>query len=148
LTFPLPTGSGAQGISNGPDGQLWFAETSVDKIGAMAPADFSVEFPANSCNQSLCPPFVEGLSNTSLVAVIRNGHDTTTQAFNAVIDWGDGTPSSTGVVMGGPTIFTVAGSHLYAEFGQYNANIRVTRDASVTAVLHNTLTVQDARDSG
>ena len=39
-TFPLPSGVGpAQGITLGPDGNLWFAVTNSDQIGTLDPSD-------------------------------------------------------------------------------------------------------------
>lgn len=45
--------------------------------------------------------------------------------FTTTIDWGDGSPSSTGTVTGSGT-FTVAGSHTYAAAGAYPVSIKVT----------------------
>jgi len=45
--FPLPGpgfGSGASGITAGPDGNLWFAETTIGKIGRITPDGAITEF--------------------------------------------------------------------------------------------------------
>lgn len=144
LDFPLTPGSGAQGITGGPDGQLWFAENSVDKIGAMAPPDFSLDQPTYVCNPQSCPPFVEGLPNTSLVAAIRTAQHSSASDFAVTINWGDESAPSQGTVAGGPTTFTVAGTHTFPDYGPYNVTMTVTRDNFVTAVLYGGVTVLDA----
>src|SRR5207244_5959036 len=45
--FPVPTsGSDPDGITSGPDGNLWFTETEANKIGRITPAGVITEFPA------------------------------------------------------------------------------------------------------
>lgn len=47
--------------------------------------------------------------------------------YAATIDWGDGTPSSTGVISkGGDGTFTVTGDHTYAEEGGFTGSVTVT----------------------
>jgi streptogramin lyase len=44
--FPLPnTSSYPDGITSGPDGNLWFTESNADKIGRMTPGGTLTEFP-------------------------------------------------------------------------------------------------------
>ena len=45
--------------------------------------------------------------------------------FRATINWGDGSPSSTGIIGGSAGSYTVSGSHTYQEFGSYNASVTV-----------------------
>jgi hypothetical protein len=54
--------------------------------------------------------------------------------FTAVIDWGDGTPTTTGSVTGSNGSFTVSGTHTYTTAGQDNIKVTITDDASGTAV--------------
>jgi streptogramin lyase len=58
--FPIPTaGSGLSYIAPGPDGNLWFIEGNVGKIGRITTAGAVTEFPlasATSKPQSIAPP--------------------------------------------------------------------------------------------
>jgi hypothetical protein len=47
--------------------------------------------------------------------------------FTAQIDWGDGTPTDTGTVMGGNGLFEVLGSHEYAAAGPYLLVVQVSQ---------------------
>jgi streptogramin lyase len=48
----FPTGSGPSGMTTGPDGNLWFVESTANKIGRLTPAgtltEFSAGLPANA----------------------------------------------------------------------------------------------------
>jgi hypothetical protein len=46
--------------------------------------------------------------------------------YTATIDWGDGTPSSTGTITQNGTTFTVTGSHTFAEPGKFTINVIVS----------------------
>jgi hypothetical protein len=52
--------------------------------------------------------------------------------FTATIDWGDGT-TTTGTVSGGSGVFTVSGSHTYADEGTNTTTVILTDDAPGTA---------------
>ncbi len=54
-----------------------------------------------------------------------NGGDSAS-SFSATIDWGDGT-SSAGTVSGGAGTFTVSGGHTYADEGNDQASVTLTR---------------------
>jgi virginiamycin B lyase len=43
--FPTPAGSDPYGITHGPDGRLWFAERSNEKIGAITTDGQVIEYP-------------------------------------------------------------------------------------------------------
>ena len=68
----------------------------------------------------------------------------TTADFTATIEWGDGHTSSGTVTgpTGGP--FTVAGSHQYAEEGNYTVSVKVADDGGSTTSASGTNTVADA----
>ena len=55
-----------------------------------------------------------------------NGGDTA-GSFTAMINWGDGTPLSAGTVIGSAGSFTVEGGHTYADEGNDQASVTVTR---------------------
>jgi hypothetical protein len=52
--------------------------------------------------------------------------------FTATIDWGDGTTTA-GTVSGGSGLFTVSGTHTYAEEGSFSPVVVLTDDAPGTA---------------
>ena len=70
------------------------------------------------------------LSLSDLVSFTNDGQFPAATNFTASIDWGDGTPPSTGAitntVLSGTNLYTVAGSHTYA------GPVRATDTVSVT----------------
>ena len=71
----------------------------------------------------------------------------TASEYTATIDWGDGSPMDTGTVSGpagGP--FTVAGSHLYADEGNYPITVSVADadNKANSATVTDTATIGDA----
>jgi hypothetical protein len=52
--------------------------------------------------------------------------------FTATIDWGDGT-TTTGTVSGASGVFTVSGSHTYADEGTHTTTVTLTDDTPGTA---------------
>ena len=46
------SGTSPQGITSGPDGNLWFTETSADRIGRLTPAGVLTEFPTRTTPSS------------------------------------------------------------------------------------------------
>lgn len=73
-------------------------------------------------------------------------------AFTATIDWGDGSPRSTGIVTqpGGPgAVFIVLGSHTYADagvnngVGTYPITVTVFDDGAKSVVIQNTASIAD-----
>jgi hypothetical protein len=67
--------------------------------------------------------------------------------YQATIDWGDGTPTSSGTVGGGGGSFSVTGGpHTYAEEGTYKATVTITDTDNTTnsATASMTATVADA----
>ena len=66
-------------------------------------------------------------------------------SYSASINWGDGTPSSTGDVVADffTGIFSVLGSHQYAEEGTYNVTVTITHQQAGTVVVTVPVTVDD-----
>ena len=78
---------------------------------------------------------VEGSHFAAEVATFVNANPfESVEAFSASIDWGDGTPISTGVVSAvGAELFSVQGSHQYEERGRYTVRVTVRdRDGGVS----------------
>ena len=68
----------------------------------------------------------------------------TTADFSVSIDWGDGSPSTTGSVTLNSGTFTVTGSHLYTEEGSYTVKVTVSDDGGSTTYKSGSATVADA----
>jgi hypothetical protein len=65
--------------------------------------------------------------------------------YSATIDWGDGSPTSTGSILpGGPSGFVVNGSHTYGKEGGYNLSVKLSGIGGVSVTAVGTATVSDA----
>jgi hypothetical protein len=53
--------------------------------------------------------------------------------FSAMIDWGDGTTTSAGVVSGGSGTFTLSGNHIFSAAGTDTVTVTLSEDAPGTA---------------
>lgn len=72
-----------------------------------------------------------------------NSSTATAGNYTAIIDWGDGTPTSIGTINftagtnGAPATITVSGNHTYASYGQYTIHVTSTssdgREVTTTA---------------
>ncbi len=71
---------------------------------------------------------VEGANVNDVTAFTDTGSISPATGFAATINWGDGN-SSTGTVGGSAGSYTVSGSHVYQEFGTYNASVTVNDTA-------------------
>jgi hypothetical protein len=75
---------------------------------------------------------------------VANFSDTLTSAtvadFTATINWGDGTPVTTGTVSGGGGSFHVSGTHTYAGPGTFSVVVTLSDDAPGTAMAQVTST--------
>jgi len=70
----------------------------------------------------------------SLNAGFADANTTSTTAdFTATIDWGDGSPSSTGTVSGSGGSYSITGSHTYASTGYFTIKVHVADDGGSTA---------------
>jgi PKD repeat protein len=65
-------------------------------------------------------------------------------AYTALIGWGDGTPATAGTITFAGGVFTVSGSHTYAEEGSFPVTLTVLDHGGSSAAAAGTATVQDA----
>ena len=68
--------------------------------------------------------------------------------FTAIIDWGDGSPTSLGTIGGSAGAYTVSGSHQYAMPGAYATKVVVTDDGGSVVTLPGAAVVTDASATG
>jgi streptogramin lyase len=140
-TFPVPTaGSQPFGIALGPDNNLWFTENTGDKIGRLDTAAVIVPGAASVSA-------VEGGAFSGDVATFTNANPQTPASdYGATIDWGDGTPTTAGVITvdAGGT-YHVTGGHTYAEDGSENITVTIQHISTNTSVQQaSTASVADA----
>jgi hypothetical protein len=69
-------------------------------------------------------------------------------AYTATINWGDGTPQSTGIISVNGNTFTVTGSHTYASVGTPTVAVQITDTAGATLMLWPQATVQTPPPGG
>ena len=72
----------------------------------------------------------------------------TTADFTAMIDWGDGSRSSAGIVSGGAGSFSVAGSHTYMGTGFFTVTVRIPDDGGSTANATSSLLIYGTANGG
>ncbi|HET9060632.1 MAG TPA: PKD domain-containing protein [Acidimicrobiales bacterium] len=90
---------------------------------------------------------VEGKSVTTTVGTFRDANaGATVTDFTAMVNWGDGTPASPGVVAQSPDgTFSVTGTHTYAEEGIYTPSVQVVDDGGASAEVITNGLVSDAQ---
>jgi len=85
------------------------------------------------------------LGNTVMATFTDADPNGVVSDYTATINWGDGTPSSSGtIVANGTGGFNVVGSHVYSEEGSYNAQIMVTDTGGKMATTNTNVSVADA----
>ena len=91
------------------------------------------------------------LPNPTVVATFTDANTfATTADFTATIDWGDGSPESTGVVVATatPGMFDVEGVHSFATPGSYTTLVSVHDEGGSTVTVSATATVTDLPVTG
>jgi outer membrane protein assembly factor BamB len=89
----------------------------------------------------------EGASFSGKVASFDDPDTSATASeYSATIDWGDGSPTSSGTISGSGGSFQVDGTHTYTEEGSYKVTVTITDvdDSSNTATANSTANVADA----
>src|SRR4029078_6365408 len=88
---------------------------------------------------------VSAAEATEFNGTVATGTDPSTTGLTATIDWGDGSPTSTGIVVKTGETFSVNGSHTYADDGTYT--VKTTID-DTAAALNLTSTTSTATVAG
>jgi uncharacterized repeat protein (TIGR01451 family) len=99
----------------------------------------------------LTPNTGVALPSTTVVATFTDGNTfATTADFTASIDWGDGSPASTGVVVATatPGVFDIEGGHTYAKPGDFTTLVTVHDDGGSQVVITGSSTVTDLAVTG
>jgi len=93
---------------------------------------------------------VAGAEGSPLTVTVATFADPDTAAvareYSATIDWGDGSPTSTGVITGSASSFSVTGIHTYAEENAYSVTVAITDvdTPSNNATVTTAATISDA----
>ncbi|HVX64239.1 MAG TPA: TIGR03118 family protein, partial [Pirellulales bacterium] len=72
-------------------------------------------------------------TDTTVATFTDSNLSATQNDFTASINWGDSTPTTTGVVTGSNGTFTVSGGHTYADDGNYSVTITLFETATGTS---------------
>jgi len=99
----------------------------------------------------LTPNTGVALPGTTVVATFTDANTfATTADYTASIDWGDGSPASTGVLVATatPGLFDVEGGHIYAKPGVYTTLVTVHDDGGSQVVITGSATVTDLPVTG
>jgi streptogramin lyase len=85
----------------------------------------------------------QGLPVTGPIALVTDANASETPAnLSAVIDWGDGSPTSMGTVSGASGSFTVASTHTFDRSGSLTARLTVSSTGGAQAAAMIAVTVQ------
>ena len=106
---------------------IWYTTNIVAVVNVPSP---TAVFP--SANE-IAP--IEGTAFTGTAAVFEDDNTTDqASAFQATLNWGDGTPTVAGTVTGALAFFGVGGTHTYAQAGTYQIDAKVMYQGGATDV--------------
>jgi hypothetical protein len=97
------------------------------------------------------PPLPGSIPSNTVVASFSDGnHGAPASDFQATIDWGDGSPRTTGTVVSTATagVFDVEGGHVYATSEVFVPKVTLADDGSATATMNGTAIVTDLPVTG
>jgi hypothetical protein len=115
---------------------IWYS-TSIEAV-------VSVPSPTAIIPSSFHITPIEGAPFSGNAALFLDDNATDlASAYQATLNWGDGSPTEVGMVTGGGGFFAVSGSHTYALAGTYQVDAKVTDQYGTTDV-YSTAQVQDA----
>jgi predicted alpha-1,2-mannosidase len=101
------------------------AQTNLAEIELLAGGDVQLGGNAVSVSAAQNPvPATGGVAVSAPLATVTGG---TASAYRATINWGDGSPATTGVTaLSSRGVYSVSGSHTYAKPGYYQASVQAT----------------------
>jgi predicted alpha-1,2-mannosidase len=101
------------------------AQTNLAEIELLAGGDVQLGGAAVSVSAAQNPvPATGGVAVSAPLATVTGG---TASAYRATINWGDGSPATTGVTaLSSRGVYSVSGSHTYAKPGYYQASVQAT----------------------
>ncbi len=131
-------------LSPSEEGTYQVTVTVTDSDGTAPQASgVSTATIADAALTAVATPAGAHSTGQTFTAVVGNFSDANASAplsdFTAVIDWGDGSPTSLGTIGGAAGAYTVTGTHAYGKPGNYNTKIVVTDVGGSTVTLSNTL---------
>ncbi len=135
--FSTPTGASQPwGITTGPDGNIWFTESGANKVGQVALARLIAATGTPVMAQAGSP------FTATIATFIPAALNPQTTSFTATIDWGDGSPATTGTITAGPQgTFNVSATKTYTTAGTYQALLTIVDPGGATATANATITV-------
>jgi hypothetical protein len=124
-------------------------ETTLSDIGgtATATADSTAYVGGVLTGQIGLTQATEGTAlagNTAVATFSDSNPFDTAASFTAMIDWGDGTAASAGTVSLSNGTYTVAGGHTFAQEGNPDVTVTVTRSDNSTTSFSGQVAVADA----
>ncbi|MFG1995521.1 GH92 family glycosyl hydrolase [Actinoplanes sp. NPDC048988] len=104
------------------------ASVSLAEIELLAGGDVELGGGAVTVDGVSAVPATSGAAVSVPLATVTGG---TASGYKATIDWGDGTPVTAGTTaLSSRAVYSVSGSHTYAEPGYYQASVTVTDGVS------------------
>jgi hypothetical protein len=135
LSAPTETPRGLGGITVGPDSNIWFGEELAGKMAKL--------YLLSATGTTLT-----ATTGQRFAAVVSSFHDDepgmVALNYTALVDWGDGSPLSTGGVSDNRDgTWDVAASHTYADPGSYPVTVSIfdTHPGGLTATATSTVVV-------
>ena len=146
--FPVPTVTSAPtDITLGHDGALWFTEQLGNQVGRYLPAATppATPLPAATLSATIdsLPPNA-GTTYNGIVGSFTDNSSNPASAYQATIDWGDGSAASVGNLVNTGTRFEVADGHVYASPGTYAVTLMVHGPSGESAAVAGSLVVHAA----
>jgi virginiamycin B lyase len=119
------------GVTTGPDGAIWFTDTSRDQVGRFDPSTLTVspsDHPLSKASQpGLLGSPVNQLQISGDIAAFNDGNPAGAASdFTASINWGDGSTTTGAVHSISVGVFEVSGEHDYAQAGVVPITVTIT----------------------
>src|SRR5262249_56175288 len=124
------------------------------KVTIYGPEDYATaqtSFTANVGDSVLSPDVMTtGLAQQNVaytgtvVAFADSDRTTSASSYTAVINWGDGSPTSTGTVTGSAGHFVVTGTHTGTQIGPPTVSVTITDAAHTQLIVTNTFIVHSS----